>query len=125
MRKVRRLLKIDHHLDTTDLIAPEKGSVADLPAEDLLSLIRLQLSSRDPNWQKPGRNRRQYVDFKCPRPKRNIKQVWRRRRNMGFRALRKYNHLPALLCEWENFPPYRKMLEGQASSDDDSGFRLW
>ena len=73
MQQVRRLLKIDHHLDTTDLIAAEKGSVADLPAEDLKTLIRIQLSDRDPNWQKPIRARKQYVEFKCSRPKRNIK----------------------------------------------------
>ena len=46
MRKVRRLLKIDLHLDAIRIsIGPEKGgSVADLPAEDLLSLIRVKLS---------------------------------------------------------------------------------
>ena len=73
MRKVRRLLKIDHHLDVTNLTGPEKGSVADLPTEDLLSLIRVKLSDRDPRWQKPIRNRAEYLEYKCPRPKRNIK----------------------------------------------------
>ena len=42
MRKVRALLKMDHHLDATNLTGPEKGSVADFPAEDLLSLIPRQ-----------------------------------------------------------------------------------
>ena len=74
MRKVSTLLKKDHHLDTTDLIATEKGSVADLPSEGLKTLIRIQLSDRDPNWQKPIRARKQYVEFKCSRPKRNIKR---------------------------------------------------
>ena len=75
MRKVRRLLKIDLHLDAIDItsLAPEKGSVADLPAEDLLSLICVKLSDRDPRWQKPIRSRAQYLEYKCPRPKRNIK----------------------------------------------------
>ena len=74
MRKVRRLLKIDHHLDAINLIGPEKGgSVADLPAEDFLSLIRVKLLDRDPRWQKPIRSRAQYLEYKCPRPKRNIK----------------------------------------------------
>ena len=76
MRKVRSLLKIDLHLDAIDItsLAPEKGgSVADLPAEDLLSLIRVKLSDRDPRWQKPIRSRAQYLEYKCPRPKRNIK----------------------------------------------------
>ena len=53
MRKVRRLLKIDHHLDTTDLSGTENGgSVADLPAEDFLSLIRVKLSDPDPTLAK-------------------------------------------------------------------------
>ena len=75
MRKVSTLLKKDHHLDTTDLIAAEKGSVADLPAEDLKTLIRIQLSDRDPNWQKPIRARKQYLEYKCPRPKQYIKSA--------------------------------------------------
>ena len=75
MRKVRRLLKIDLHLDAIDItsLAPEKGSVADLPAEDLLSLIRVKLSDRDPRWQKPIRSRGQYLKFRCLHRKRNIK----------------------------------------------------
>ena len=74
MRQVRRLLKTDLHLDTLDLAGPEKGgSVADLPSEDLLSLIRVKLSDLDPRWQKPIRARKQYLEFKCTRPKRNIK----------------------------------------------------
>ena len=75
MRKVRSLLKKDHHLDTTDVtsLGPEKGSVADLPAKDLEALLLIQLSDPDPRWQKPIRARKQYLEFKCPRPKRNIK----------------------------------------------------
>ena len=75
MRKVRSLLKKDHHLDTTDVtsLGPEKGSVADLPAKDLQALLRIQLSDLDPRWQKPIRARKQYLEFKCTRPKRNIK----------------------------------------------------
>ena len=75
MRKVRALLKMDHHLDATNLTGPEKGSVADLPAEDLLSLIRVKLSDRDPRWQKPIRSRAQYLEYKCPHHKRNIKKA--------------------------------------------------
>ena len=112
MRKVQRLLKIDHHLDTTDLIAPEKGSVADLPTEDVLALIRIQLSNRDPSWQKPGRNRRQYVEFKCPRPKRNIK---------GAGDLSGIWHLVPCgntatckpCCEWENFLHIERCWQGR------------
>ena len=75
MRKVSTLLKKDHHLDTTDVtsLGPEKGSIADFPVEDLLSLIRVKLSDPDPSWQKPIRSRAQYLEFKCPRPKRTIK----------------------------------------------------
>ena len=76
MRKVRRLLKTDLHLDALDLAGPEKGgSVADLPAEDLLSLIRVKLSDLDPRWQKPIRSRGQFLKFRCPRRKRNIKKA--------------------------------------------------
>ena len=77
MRKVRALLKSDFHLDAIDTtgLAPEKGSIADFPTEDLQALLRIQLSDLDPSWQKPGRNRAQYVKFKCPRPKRNVKSA--------------------------------------------------
>ena len=34
--------------------------MADLPAEDFLSLIRVKLSDLDPRWQKPIRSRAQY-----------------------------------------------------------------
>ena len=47
--------------------------MADLSAEDFLSLIRVKLSDRDPRWQKPIRSRAQYLEYKCRRPKRNIK----------------------------------------------------
>ena len=42
---------------------------------DLQGLIRNNLSDRDPRWQKPIRSRAQYLEFKCPRPKRNIKEA--------------------------------------------------
>ena len=45
MRKVRGLLKRDHHLDATYLFGEGKGSVADLPIKDLLALIRVKLSN--------------------------------------------------------------------------------
>ena len=45
MRKVRGLLKKDHHLDATYLFGEGKGSVADLPIKDLLALIRVKLSN--------------------------------------------------------------------------------
>ena len=75
MRKVRLLLKTDFHLDavSTHRAAPGKGSIADLEIMDLQGLIRNNLSDRDPRWQKPIRSRAQYLEFKCPRPKRNIK----------------------------------------------------
>ena len=76
MRKVRRLLKTDLHLDALDLAGPEKGgSVADLPSEDLLSLIRVKLSDLDPRWQKPIRSRGQFLKFRCGHRKRNIKKA--------------------------------------------------
>ena len=42
---------------------------------DLQGLIRNNLSDRDPRWQKPIRSRAQYLEYKCPRPKRNIKKA--------------------------------------------------
>ena len=75
MRKVRLRLKNEFHLDavSTHRAAPGKGSIADLEIMDLQGLIRNNLSDRDPRWQKPIRSRAQYLEFKCPRPKRNIK----------------------------------------------------
>ena len=75
MRKVRLRLKNDFHLDavSTHRAAPGKGSIADLEIMDLQGLIRNNLSDRDPRWQKPIRSRAQYLEFKCPNPKRNIK----------------------------------------------------
>ena len=75
MRKVRLLLKTDFQLDavSTHRAAPGKGSIADLEIMDLQGLIRNNLSDRDPRWQKPIRSRAQYLEFKCPRPKRNIR----------------------------------------------------
>ena len=74
MRKVRLLLRKDHvDVIETHRAAPPKGSVADLGILDLQGLIRNKLSDRDPRWQKPIRSRAQYLEYKCPRPKRNIK----------------------------------------------------
>ena len=75
MRKVRAILKMDHHLDASYLFGHDKGSVADFPTEDLKAVIRVKLSDRKPSWQKPIRNRAEYVDFKCPRPKKKIKRA--------------------------------------------------
>ena len=76
MRKVRHLLR-KNHVDAieTHRAAPPKGSVADLGILDLQGLIRNKLSDRDPRWQKPIRSRAQYLEYKCPRPKRNIKKA--------------------------------------------------
>ena len=75
MRKVRLRLKHDFHLDaiSTHRAAPPKGSIADLGILDLQGLIRNNLTPRDPRWQKPIRSRAQYLEYKCPRPKRNVK----------------------------------------------------
>ena len=47
--------------------------MADLPADDLQALLRIQLSDWDLNWQKPIRTRKQYLEYKCPRPKKYLK----------------------------------------------------
>ena len=76
MVKVRGLLKRDHRLDASYLFGPEaKGSVADYPTEDLKALLRVKLSDKKPSWQKPIRSQKQYVEFKCPRPKKKIKRA--------------------------------------------------
>ena len=102
MLKVRALLKRDHHLDAASLTGEEKGSVADFPTADLQALIRLKLSDRDASWQKPGRNRAMYKDFKCPRPKHNVKSAGDGARIWG---LVPCGHLSTCkpCCEWENF----------------------
>ena len=124
MRKVRRLLKTDLHLDAIDLAGPEKGgSVADLPAEDFLSLIRVKLSDLDPRWQKPIRSRAQYLEYKCPRPKRNIKKagdlsgIWGLVSCGNTATCTECRRLGKLLT-------HRAVLARKARTDD-SGFRLW
>ena len=125
MRKVRSLLKSDSHLDVSDLtgLAPEGGSLADLPIADLQALLRIKLSDRDPTWQKPGRNRAQYVKFNCPRPIAKYQECRRRRRNMGPGAVRECRHLQAV---WRMgiLPAHRAVLARQASSNgEDIGLR--
>ena len=114
MRKVRSLLKIDHHLDTTDVtsLAPEKGSVADLPAKDLLSLIRIQLSDANPRWQKPIRSRSQYIQYKCPRPKKNIRSAGD---SAGVWVLVPCGNTATCkpCCEWENFLHIERCWRGK------------
>ena len=111
MRKVRRLLKIDHHLDTTDLTGTENGgSVADLPAKDLQALLRIQLSDWDlKNWQKPIRTRKQYLGYKCLQPKRYLKgsgdggEIW---------ALVPCGTCKPC-CEWETFLHIERCWRGK------------
>ena len=119
MRKVRRLLKIDLHLDAIDItsLAPENGgSVADLPAEDFLSLIRVNLLDRDPRWQKPIRSRAQYLEYKCPRPKRNIKKAGDLSGICGLGVMRQHGHLPRVR-RLGKLPSHRTMLARKASTD--------
>ena len=114
IRKVHRLLKIDHHLDTTDVtsLGPEKGSVADLPAKDLEALLLIQLSDLDPRWQKPIRDRKQYLEFKCKRSKRYLKgsgdggEIW---------ALGPCGNTATCkpCCEWENFLHIERCWRGK------------
>ena len=112
MRKVRRLLKQDFHLDATNLIGPEKGSVADFPAADLQALIRIKLSDRDPSWQKPGRNRAMHQQFKCPRPKRNINTAGD---DVGIWGLVPCGNTATCkpCCEWENFLHVERCWRGK------------
>ena len=112
MRKVRRLLKQDFHLDATNLIGPEKGSVADFPAADLQALIRIKLSDRDPSWQKPGRNRAMHQQFKCPRPKRNINTAGD---DVGIWGLVPCGNTATCkpCCEWETYLHVERCWRGK------------
>ena len=112
MWKVRGLLKRDHHLDATYLFGEGKGSVADLPIKDLLALIRVKLSNRNPNWQQPIRNQAQYVKFKCPRPKRNIKSACD---VSGIWGLVPCGNTATCkpCCEWENFLHVERCWRGK------------
>ena len=112
MRKVRALLKKDHHLDVAGLTGEKKGSVADFPAGDLLALIRIKLSDRDASWQKPGRNRAMYKDFKCPRPKRNVKSAGDGARIWGLVPCGNLSTCKPC-CEWENFLHVERCWRGK------------
>ena len=69
MRKVRELLRTAglKPIDTAGH-APAKGSVADLPTDDMLALLRLQLMELDVRRVKPVRSRKQYREYWCLRP---------------------------------------------------------
>ena len=112
MLKVRAILKKEHHQDATYLFGKEKGSVADFPAEDLIALIRIKLSDRNPNWQKPIRNQAQYVKFKCPRPKRNIKSAGD---ISGIWGLVPCSNTATckLCCDWETFKHVERCWRGK------------
>ena len=112
MRKVRGLLKRDHHLDAASLTGDEKGSVADFPAGDLLALIRIKLSDHDASWQKPGRNQAIYKDFKCPRPKRNVKSAGDGARIWGLVPCGNLSTCKPC-CEWENFLHVERCWRGK------------
>ena len=124
MRKVRLRLKNEFHLDavSTHRAAPGKGSIADLEIMDLQGLIRNNLSDRDPRWQKPIRNRAQYLEFKCPRPKRNIKEAGDCAGilSLGHAATRQ----PAQRVS-DGKPTSTLNGVGKEARADDSGFGLW
>ena len=106
----------NHHSNpnVTDLSGrgPEKGSIADLPAEDLKALIRIKLSDRDESWQKPVRNRAMYQQFKCPRPKRTTKRAGN---GAGIRNLTPCGNTATCkpCCEWENFLHIERCWRGK------------
>ena len=112
MLKVRALLKKDHHQDATYLFGEGKGSVADFPAADLLALIRIKLSDRKPSWQKPGRNRAEHHQFKCPRPKRNLNATGDGARIWGLVPCGNTATCKAC-CEWESFLHVERCWRGK------------
>ena len=70
MRRIGELLrKAGLHPIDTAWLAPLKGSIADLPGEDLVALVNRLILDRKPRWQKLVRNQRKYAEFRCLRPK--------------------------------------------------------
>ena len=69
MRRVREQLRKQglNPIDTASH-APLKGSIADLPTEDMLALVGMLAKPQDSNWKKPWRDTRQNKQFKCLRP---------------------------------------------------------
>ena len=112
MRKVRGLLKRDHHLDATYLFGEEKGSIADLHTKDLKALIRVKLAKRNPNWQQPIRNQAKYVKFKCTHPKRNIKSAGDVSEIWGLVPCENTATCQPC-CEWENFLHVERCWRGK------------
>ena len=106
----------NHHSNpnVTDLSGrgPEKGSIADLPAEDLKALIRIKLSDQGESWQKPVRNRAQYVKFKCPRPKRTTKRAGN---GAGIWSLTSCGNTATCkpCCEWEGLLHIERCWRGK------------
>ena len=113
MRKVRDLLK-DCHIDSVDTAkyAPEKGSIADLSAGDLQALIRLELVDVDQRWHKPIRSRAMYQQFKCRRPKRNIKTAGDCHSIMTFIPCGNTTTCQPC-CDWENFLHVERVWRGK------------
>ena len=112
MRRVRAILKMDHHLDASYLFGEEgKGSVADYPAEDLKALLRVKLADRKPSWQKPIRNRAEYEDFKCPRPKTTIKRAGDVAGIYSFVPCGNTATCPKC-CAWENYLHVERCWKG-------------
>ena len=116
MRKVRGLLKMDHHLDAIDTtsLAQEKGSVADLPRLELQKLLGLLLKDVDERMVKPVRSRKMYREFWCPRPKPQRKAVGDEQKIMSF--------LPCgntatcqKCCAWENYLHIERCWRGKSA----------
>ena len=125
MRRVRERLR-DEGLNPIDTggLAPSKGSIADLGADDLDTLIRLQVMELDPRWQKPVRNRKQYQEFKCLRPKRWQGGGWRRTDDYKPPPVREYKRLRTMQHQGCSGHQRRRLLGGRTRIRKQAGLPL-
>ena len=82
------------------------------PPGDLQALIRLELVDVDQRWHKPIRSRAMYQQFKCRRPKRNIKTAGDCHSIMTFIPC--WNTTTCQpCCDWENFLHVERVWRGK------------
>ena len=112
MRRVREQLRKEglHPIDTAGR-ATAKGSIADLPTHELLSLVHLLAQYDDPSWLKPLRTSKKYESFRCPHPKRWQGLSGDRQTVKNFRSCG--NTATCRQCdEWEAFLHIERAIRG-------------
>ena len=112
MLRVRELLREQglHPIDTASH-APHKGSIADLPAHELLGLVHLLVEYDNSSWLKPLRTSKKYESFRCPHPKRWQGLPGDRQTVKNFRSCG--NTATCRQCdEWEAFLHVERAIRG-------------